>query len=240
LAEFGEEGTIVAVTSPQEAPETPDADADDVEDVELDEAPRPRRQFGTLVLALAIVLGLVLGSAIGLLIPSLRDPGNTSPEAGFARDMKTHHAQAVEMAMIAYQRATDPDVRNLGLDIALTQQNQIGQMDAWLQNWGLGPTGPDPAMAWMPEGTRALVDGRMPGMATDAEMTQLRQATGKDVDAIFLRLMKQHHLGGIHMAEGILAETHNSQVKRLAQAMKDGQQYELKVLTDLQTSLHVS
>jgi uncharacterized protein (DUF305 family) len=223
------------VTTQQEAPDTPDADG-----VEVEEAPRARRRFGTFVLTLGVVVGLVLGFAAGLLTPSLRDPGDTSPEAGFARDMKTHHAQAVEMAMIAYQRATDQDVRNLGLDIALTQQNQIGQMDGWLQNWGLGPTGPDPAMAWMPEGTKAVVDGRMPGMATDAAMAQLREATGKDVDAIFLRLMKQHHLGGIHMAEGILDETRNSQVKRLAQAIKDGQQYELTVLTDLQTRLQVS
>jgi uncharacterized protein (DUF305 family) len=154
--------------------------------------------------------------------------------------MKIHHAQAVEMSMIAYQRATDPEVRNLGLDIALTQQNQIGQMDAWLQNWGLGPTGPDPAMAWMPEGTKALVDGRMPGMATDAQMAELRNATGKNVDAIFLRLMKAHHLGGIHMAEGILAESDNSQVRRLATAMKEGQQYEINVITDLQKRLGVS
>jgi uncharacterized protein (DUF305 family) len=226
---------IMPVTTPPEAPETPDTD-----EVEVEEAPRQRRRFGTIALAIAIVVGLALGYAAGLLTPSLRDPGNTSPEAGFARDMKTHHAQAVEMAMIAYQRATDPDIRNLGLDIALTQQNQIGQMDTWLQNWGLGPTGPDPAMAWMPEGTKALVDGRMPGMASDAEMQQLRQATGKNVDVIFLRLMIQHHLGGIHMVEGILAKTKNSQVRSLATAMKEGQQYEITVLRNLQTRLGVS
>jgi uncharacterized protein (DUF305 family) len=225
----------MSVTTPPEAPETSDTD-----EVEVEQAPRRHRRFGTIALAVAIVVGLVLGYAAGLLTPSLRDPGNTSPEAGFARDMKTHHAQAVEMAMIAYQRATDPDVRNLGLDIALTQQNQIGQMDTWLQNWGLGPTGPDPAMAWMPEGTKALVDGRMPGMASDPEMTQLREATGKNVDAIFLRLMIQHHLGGIHMVEGILAETHNSQVKKLATAMKEGQQYEVTVLRNLQADLGFS
>jgi uncharacterized protein (DUF305 family) len=223
------------MTTPQELTETPDLD-----EVEVEEAPRPRRRLRTVAIALGIVVGLILVYAAGVLTPSLRDPGNTSPEAGFARDMKAHHAQAVEMAMIAYQRATDPEVRNLGLDIALTQQNQIGQMDAWLQNWDLGPTGPDPAMAWMPEGTKALVDGRMPGMATDAQLTQLREATGKNVDAIFLRLMKTHHLGGIHMAEGILAETDNSQVRRLATAIKQSQQYEINALTDLQKRLGVS
>jgi uncharacterized protein (DUF305 family) len=225
----------VPMTTPQEAPETPDTD-----EVEAAEASQPHRRFGTVALALGIVVGLLLGFAAGLLTLSLRGPGDNSPEAGFARDMKTHHAQAVEMAMIAYQRATDPEVRNLGLDLALTQQNQIGQMDAWLRTWGVGTTGSEPAMAWMPEGTDALVDGRMPGMATDEEMKRLRETTGKDVDALFLRLMKQHHLGGIHMAEGILEKTDDSQVRRLATAMRDGQQYEITVLTNLQTRLGVS
>jgi uncharacterized protein (DUF305 family) len=223
------------MTTPQGVTDSPDLD-----EVEVEQTPRPRRRFRLVALTLGAVVGLLIAYAAGLLTPSLRDPGDSSPEAGFARDMKIHHAQAVEMSMIAYQRATDPEVRNLGLDIALTQQNQIGQMDAWLQNWGLGPTGPDPAMAWMPEGTKALVDGRMPGMATDAQMAELRNATGKNVDAIFLRLMKAHHLGGIHMAEGILAESDNSQVRRLATAMKEGQQYEINVITDLQKRLGVS
>ncbi len=67
----------------------------------------------------------------------------------------------------------------------------------------------------------------MPGMAPDAQMIQLHEATGKNVDAIFLGLMRQHHLGGIHMAEAIPEETDNDQVKRLAQAIKDRQQYEM-------------
>lgn len=223
------------MATPQEVAESPDLDF-----VEVEETPAPRRRLRTVAIALGVVLALALVYAAGLLTPSLRDPGNTSPEAGFARDMKIHHAQAVEMAMIAYQRASDPEVRNLGLDIALTQQNQIGQMDAWLQNWHVDTTGPDPAMAWMPEGTEALVDGRMPGMATDAQLAELRNATGKNVDAIFLRLMKAHHLGGIHMADGILAESHNSQVTRLAKSIKEGQQYEINVLTELQKKLGVS
>lgn len=202
--------------------------------------PSRGRRFGTVALALAILVGMLLGYPAGLLTPSLRDPGDNSAEAGFARDMKIHHAQAVEMAMIAYQRASDPDVRNLALDIALTQQNQIGRMDTWLQHWGLEPTGSQRPMAWMPDGTKALVDGRMPGMASNAEILELRQATGMNVDAIFLRLMIQHHLGGIHMVEGVLDETDDSQVKRLATAMKNGQQNEITVLRSLQTKLGVS
>ena len=63
---------------------------------------------------MAAVLLVFLGYALGTLIPRWQTPGDTSPEAGFARDMSAHHAQAVELGMIAYQKGTDPEVRTLG------------------------------------------------------------------------------------------------------------------------------
>jgi uncharacterized protein (DUF305 family) len=224
----------VSVVTTSEAPD------ESVEDTDADQTTRGGRRFGTVAVAIAIAVGLLLGYAAGLLTPSLRNPGDSSADAGFARDMSTHHAQAVDMAMTAFQKATDPEVRGLGYDIALTQENQIGQMQTWLKHWGLGPTGPDAAMAWMPEGSKALVDGRMPGMATDQQLQQLHTATGKNVDAIFLRLMIQHHLGGIHMIEGILAKTSRSEVRELALGMKSGQESEITALRNIQTRLGVS
>jgi uncharacterized protein (DUF305 family) len=197
----------------------------------------PRRRALTLG-ALAVVISLLLGYAAGLLTPSLRGPGNDSAEAGFARDMSTHHAQAVDMGMIAFQKAADPDVRELGYDIALTQENQIGIMQTWLKNWHLGPTGDQPKMAWMPNGAEALgADGLMPGMATEAELIQLRQATGKQVDIEFCQLMIRHHLGGIHMVSEILTLTKDQQVRDLATAMKNGQQNEVTILKNKLTQL---
>ena len=54
-----------------------------------------------------------------------RSPGEASPEATFARDMSTHHTQAVAMALAIRDRTTDPDLRIFALDIILTQQAQI-------------------------------------------------------------------------------------------------------------------
>lgn len=197
----------------------------------------PRRRVLSLG-TLAAVLALVIGYGAGLLTPTLRAPGDDSPEAGFARDMSTHHAQAVAMGMIAYQRATDDEVRQLGYDIALTQENQIGIMQTWLKEWHLQPTGRQPKMAWMPEGDQALSkDGLMPGMATDEQMKELNTATGKKVDILFCQLMIRHHLGGIHMAEDILAVTHDKQVHDLAMAMKKGQQSEITTMTNVLTRL---
>jgi uncharacterized protein (DUF305 family) len=93
-------------------------------------------------------------------------------------------------------------------------------------------------MAWMPNGASEIgPDGLMPGMASTDEVNKLSEAKGKDVDVLFCQLMLRHHLGGIHMVEGILAETHNSRVRELAQAMKNGQQSEVVTLRELLAKL---
>lgn len=78
-----------------------------------------------------------------------RPPGEESAEAGFARDMSAHHAQAVEMAEIVRGRTESEEIGILAADISLTQQGQIGRMQGWLSVWGLSPTGSEPTMAWM-------------------------------------------------------------------------------------------
>ena len=76
-------------------------------------------------------------------------PGETSVEAGFARDMSVHHAQAVAMAEAIRDRTTDPDLKLLATDIALGQQGQIGRMSGWLDEWGLNQTSTATPMAWI-------------------------------------------------------------------------------------------
>lgn len=173
---------------------------------------------------------LVVGFIGGILTPSLRAPGDNSPEAGFARDMSTHHGQAVAMAMLEVLNGSDPAVRQLAEDIATTQQAQIGMMSVWLQDWNLLPTGSRPPMAWMPHGGSELVNGLMPGMATVDQLNELSAARGKQSDVLFCQLMLRHHIGGIHMVEGILEVTHNSTVRSLAETMLSGQQGEVTVL----------
>jgi uncharacterized protein (DUF305 family) len=197
----------------------------------------PRRR-ALLLGALGAVVALLIGYLAGLVTPRFTAPGDNSPEAGFARDMSVHHAQAVEMGMWAYQKATNDEVRQMGYDIALTQQAQIGMMSIWLKDWHLEPTGSRPKMAWMPDGTKELSpDGLMPGMATDDQLEQLHNATGKDVDILFCQLMLRHHLGGIHMIDGVLQESHNSTVRQLAQTMKNNQQAEVATLQRMLTDL---
>ncbi|HEX5204893.1 DUF305 domain-containing protein [Paractinoplanes rhizophilus] len=194
---------------------------------------RPRTGRGWLLVVAAIVVGALLGLGVGLLAPRLSTPGDDSVEAGFLRDMSTHHAQAVEMAMIAHAASDNPGVVTLAADIATTQQAQIGYMQAWLRGWKLSPTGSKPAMSWMPNSAGSLVNGLMPGMATPEQLTTLRKATGKDLDVQFLTLMRQHHLGGIHMAQEAIDLSGNEDVDWLAGTMVTAQQGEINLIDDL-------
>jgi uncharacterized protein (DUF305 family) len=195
---------------------------------------RPSKIIGGIA---AVVVVLTVGYAAGWITVRLATPGTDSAEAGFARDMSEHHAQAVEMGMIAYQKASTPAVRTLGADISLTQQGQIGMMNTWLKDWGLGPNTDKPPMSWMPDGQRALNGNLMPGMATREEVAKLRAATGKDVDILFCQYMLRHHLGGLHMIEGVLSEDPIPEVKELAEIMKKNQSGEIPVLENLLNQL---
>jgi uncharacterized protein (DUF305 family) len=214
-----------------------DAAVDD--DVEYDDAPPPRRWrpltiAGAVVSAL-VVLTLVFGA--GWFAQARNHPGEDSVEAGFARDMSSHHAQAVEMSMLALDKSTQPDLRLLAGEIAQAQQAQIGMMQTWLRSWGVGPTGHKPQMSWMSDGASLMQNGLMPGMASPADMTKLRNATGSEFDQLFLRLMQQHHLGGIHMVDGVLAETNESDVVWLAQSMANNQRAELEFIQQIITKI---
>ena len=127
----------------------------------------------------------------------------------------------------------------MAYNIATGQQAQIGIMQTWLLDWHLLPTGTRPKMAWMPDGTKELLpDGRMPGMATDAELNQLRTLTGQPLDVLFCQLMLRHHLGGIHMISGLLSLSHDKQVTDLAEQMKNAQQNDVTNLRRLLTDLN--
>ncbi|MEU5861685.1 DUF305 domain-containing protein [Nonomuraea sp. NPDC047529] len=194
------------------------------------------RRRGVLV-AVTVVLTLAL-SGLGFRLWYAGPPGDASLEAGFARDMQAHHAQAVQMALIIRDRTTDRQVRTLAYDIATTQQQQIGQMYAWLDMWGLPQASLEPRMAWMRQGHQnmpgmgqrtAQMPAQMPGMATREQLKQLEQASGKEAETLFLRLMIPHHQGGVQMAQAAQGSG-QPQVKRMASSILAAQQAEIELM----------
>ncbi|MEU6409213.1 DUF305 domain-containing protein [Microbispora sp. NPDC046933] len=186
---------------------------------------RPR---ALAVAAVAAVVVVLAGAAL-----NRQGPADDSPEAGFTRDMQIHHAQAVRMAMIVRDRTADAEVRTLAYDIALTQQQQIGQMFAWLDMWGLPQTSLAPPMTWTTRqghGSMGHTAASMPGMATSGQLKQLEGAQGREAEALFLRLMIAHHKGGVDMARAALRLSGDERVRRLAEAIVAAQQGEISLM----------
>lgn len=175
--------------------------------------------------ALLVAVALVGGFGFGAIARESDDslPGDNSVAAGFARDMSTHHAQAVEMAEIIRARTDSDKLRLLATDIALTQQSQIGRMSGWLDVWGLPRTGSGPSMAWM-----GMTDhGAMPGMADRAAIGLLLTDPVASAEVSFLELMIAHHKGGVAMAERAAALDIPDEVRRLADSIVRSQQSEI-------------
>jgi uncharacterized protein (DUF305 family) len=177
---------------------------------------------------LAVVFGFVAVTAFTLFLTS-RPPGDGSAEAGFARDMMVHHAQAVEMAEILRDRTESDEMRLMVADVALTQQAQIGRMEGWLAVWGLPATGNEPAMSWMGHPT----EGRMPGMASPEQIEELRELPPEEADVRFLQLMIPHHEAALAMSEAALERTDRPDVVRIAGAIAASQEAEIEVMQDL-------
>lgn len=204
----------------------------------------PRWLTAVLVGVLAAAL-VALGGALAVVsdIGSAEPPDSGSVDVGFARDMSTHHQQAVQMAQVVRDRSTDPDLRLIAYDIETQQLGQVGQMRGWLESWGLTPQSTAPPMSWMgAHGEHEMAgmadmaghDGRlMPGMATPAEMTRLRGLSGRALDTYFLQLMIRHHQGGRPMADYAEKNAEVGYVRNLAGKMKVSQDAEVVVMDQL-------
>ncbi|HET8595402.1 MAG TPA: DUF305 domain-containing protein [Intrasporangium sp.] len=195
-----------------------------------------------VLLALGVVAGLLAGARLGG-ISARKAPVEASVDVGFARDMQAHHDQAVQMATLVRNGTGDPEIGSIALDIALTQQHQSGQMYAWLEQWGHPQRSTAPAMSWMKghdhaSGSGASEEtggtgGRMPGMASKADLAALEAARGTEAERLFLRLMIDHHEAGVQMAAYAAEHAQEPAVRRLARSMTEAQQAEITVLQDL-------
>ncbi|MFG3339735.1 DUF305 domain-containing protein [Glycomyces sp. NPDC048151] len=184
-----------------------------------------------VLIAITAVLMLAAGLAVGW-VAGTSAPGNDSVEAGFARDMQTHHQQAVEMAMYEWQHGSDPALTTIAYDIVTTQSAEIGMYRAWLRDWGVQLSSGEP-MAWA--GDEHAHDseengGLMPGMATDEQMAEFKTLTGAEADVMFADLMIDHHIGGVDMAKAALERTDNELVVDAARRTINLQQAEIENL----------
>jgi len=224
-------------------------------DVQEPQAAAPERReprwVRPVVVAAAAVVLLLIGATAGLLIglpgsSSSSVPAADSVDVGFAQDMSVHHEQAVEMAAWARDHTTDVQVKQLAFDIETTQLQQIGRMQGWLALWGRpsAPTGRQ-YMTWMADdpghsmsGTSGGTPGstgaaRMPGMATDQDLKNLRASSGRALDVLFLQLMLRHHVGGTDMLQYAADRASEPEVRNLASQVLAAQSSEAQLMRRL-------
>lgn len=217
------------------------------------------RWAGVVALLLtALLVAAALYAGTRLEADASAVPGDSSVDAGFARDMQRHHSQAVQMSLLLLRSSRDDEVRTLATDILLTQQQQVGQMYGWLEMWGLNQTSGVEPMAWMSgdsstgeehdmddthdmegmedKATTETTGGGgtgMPGMASEQQLAALDQAGPDAVDPMYLQLMIPHHRGALGMAQHAADFAESPDVRRLAETIVTSQTAELAVLQDL-------
>lgn len=191
-----------------------------------------RSPLALVLVSVLAVAALVVAGAGGWL---LRRSGDntvtaTSVDAGFARDMSTHHVQAITMAGYERDNTTNASLKLLAYDIETSQQFELGRMSGWLDAWGLSRQSDLPVMGWMAGHDHVEADGLMPGMATPAEMNRLQSLHGTGMDVLFLQLMLRHHQGGLPMARYAFEHASEPDVRTLARAMITVQSNEIIVM----------
>ncbi|MEV6411563.1 DUF305 domain-containing protein [Kribbella sp. NPDC051718] len=147
----------------------------------------------------------------------------------FLSDMMIHHTQALQMAEWARTTASNARVKALADRIRVGQKPEIESMRQLLT--AAGQTPPDL------EHVQHMDHSKMPGMATQAELTTLQRARGKAFDELFLTLMIKHHEGAVTMSSEQLENGSNIRVGELAQEVSVTQTKEISTMKALQKEL---
>jgi uncharacterized protein (DUF305 family) len=147
-------------------------------------------------------------------------------DVDFVRDMLHHHAQALVMTGYVDERASSRDIRLLAERMRISQEDEMGQLETWLQARGEPARDPD-----SPHDSHAL----MPGMLTAQELAALEDASGEAFDELFLQSMIRHHEGALVMIAELFAtpEGAEQELAQLASHFDSDQRIEIARMTTM-------
>ena len=208
---------------------------DPVDGVDDDVLVLPWWQHPVNILTGLVATALIAGMIGWLVHDTVSEPGAGDVEVGFLQDMRVHHEQAVDMSFIYLQLPdTSAGLRTDASGIVVGQSQEIGRMIQLLRDAGAPEAAllDGPAMVWMGDEMSTSYD-EMPGMASKGELDQLRTASGNQADELFVRLMTEHHQGGIEMAEFAADNGSNGEVTRFTTAIARSQRTEIVELERL-------
>ena len=174
--------------------------------------------FGAAVLLLGACGGSSDGTATDT-VQATASAGFDDDDVMFAQMMIPHHEQAIELSDIALDPTVgaSEDVRRLATAIKAAQDPEIAEMKALLSGWGVS-TEMDPDMDH---------SEMMDGMLTTGELESLSQLRGAAFDRAWMESMIKHHEGAVSMAQDVLADGVNTEMRALATAIESAQTGEI-------------
>lgn len=150
----------------------------------------------------------------------LKEHEGTSFEPTFLSLMIHHHQSGKKMALVAMEKATDADLKQLAAKIEKQQSEEITTMTKWLKEWH----GKSPDSSMVPDETKKME------ASTSAS---LGSKSGVEFDRFFATSMAEHHAGGIAMAKLALDHAEHAEVKAMAKKMIAMQEEEKEKLLKL-------
>ena len=158
--------------------------------------------------------------------------GYVAADVEFMQHMIHHHAQALVMTALVAGRADRRELELLAGRIDASQRSEIESMRRWLAK--RGEHAPDPSHA------HHDAMASMPGMLSDAQLAELRAASGATFDRLFLERMIQHHEGALSMVADLFATPgagQESEIFRFATDVDADQRAEIARMRNLMSTI---
>ena len=150
----------------------------------------------------------------------------------FVQEMIPHHEQAVVMSEMVSNVQVSGETSALATEIISAQAVEIELMKGFLSEWGVEyDPNSDPHAGHMMSGDESS------GMMTDEELAELKNSSGAVFEKMWLTMILAHHKGAIKMAETVIADGKDEQVKTLAEAIIGEQQKEIDLIDSLLAKL---
>lgn len=201
--------------------------------------------LATAFMATGMVIGAAYNARQAKKAESAKPLSAGLVDVGFSQHMVWHHSQAVEIAKIIQRRASAQS-KLLAEQISTHQLMEMGEMKGWLQIWNAPILSTSTSMDWVFKNPNAKwnmspvfldlcrsAPGGQPGVATIDELTQLRSATGKKLDILFLQLMLRHHMSALPMARYAKENAETPVVRSTAAKIIDEQRQEIHAMRTL-------
>ena len=149
-----------------------------------------------------------------------RDP---TVDQTFIRHMSTHHAQGIELASVAAEKAGDPHLRALSKLMVASQTGESRILAHWWASWFEEPM----------QICSAQERAAMPGLLDPADIARLGAAEASSFDPLFIDLITRHHKGAVAMADAELRNGTDLRLRVMAHAIRHSQQGEIALVHGL-------